>query len=147
MAETPAISRRIVLACGAAALVGLPMTVGAAGTPPIAPQNRRMIMLDQVTVSDFAPHLGSRFTLEGSPEGVADLELFKAEGLGFRGVPGGQGSGLREPFSLLFLGPESVVLPQGTYTLIHPALGTITLFLVPIGPRRDGGLRYEAIFG
>ena len=159
MSETRAIPRRTVLACaaasGAAAFFGLGSTGAwgeairvAAGSPPRAPQTRRTIMLDRVTVSEFAAHLGSRFGLEGSPEGVSDLELFKAEGLGYRGVPGGEASGRRESFSLRFRGPEDVVLPQGMYTLTHASLGTFELFLVPIGPGlQGGGLRYEAIFG
>jgi hypothetical protein len=159
MAENRAIPRRRMLACaaGSAALFSLGASresawieavQGMAREPSRDLRTRRTIMLDQVTVSDFAAHLGTRFTLEGSPEGISDLELFKAEGLGYRGVPGGEASGRRETFSLRFRGPEGIVLPQGTYTMIHESLGTFALFLVPIGPgRQGGGLRYEAIFG
>lgn len=38
-----------------------------------------------------------------------------------------------ECFSLLFRTPENVHLQQGTYPLEHPTLGTVDLFLVPLG--------------
>lgn len=51
----------------------------------------------------------------------------------------------QEQFSLVFAGPASPWLQQGTYTLIHPQLFELALFLVPIGPGKDG-MRYEAVF-
>jgi hypothetical protein len=50
-----------------------------------------------------------------------------------------------EPFSLVLRGPREPALPQATYALRHPRLGTIELFLVPIGQDAQG-LRYEALF-
>ena len=38
-----------------------------------------------------------------------------------------------------------VMLPQGTYKVEHEKLGTLEIFLVPIGPDKEG-LCYEAIF-
>jgi hypothetical protein len=46
-------------------------------------------------------------------------------------------------FSLLFLG--STPLTQGTYSLSHPALGEMNLFLVPIQKVKHG-FRCEAVF-
>jgi hypothetical protein len=50
-----------------------------------------------------------------------------------------------EQFSLLFEGPVSPRLPQGTYTLLHSAMEGLALFLVPLGTQ-DGHAIYEAIF-
>jgi len=50
-----------------------------------------------------------------------------------------------ESFSLLFRGPISPFFPQAIYRLHHEKLGTMDLFLVPMGPDRDG-MRYEAVF-
>jgi len=36
-------------------------------------------------------------------------------------------------------------LPQRTYDLVHPELGTLQIFIVPLGPQ-GGEMRYEAIF-
>lgn len=70
------------------------------------------------------------------------LHLVKVSLLG-NGVPGG-----RVPFSLIFrhsLLPQNAYLPQQIYHLEHPTLGTLDLFLVPLGPDSEG-MRYEAIF-
>jgi hypothetical protein len=49
------------------------------------------------------------------------------------------------PFSIIFRGPSGQSLPQRIYRLEHAQLGTLDLFLVPIGP--DGvGMCYEAVF-
>jgi hypothetical protein len=51
----------------------------------------------------------------------------------------------RAAFSALFRGPIRPVLPQRIYRLTNETLGTLELFLVPIGPDADG-MRYEAVF-
>jgi tellurite resistance protein TehA-like permease len=51
----------------------------------------------------------------------------------------------RLAFSLRFLGPAQPVLPQATYRLDNAAMGTLEIFLVPLGPG-GGGMRYEAVF-
>ena len=56
------------------------------------------------------------------------------------------GSPRADPFTVTFLGPAGDHLPQGLFTLEHPMLGTLTVFLVPIGPDADGRHRYEAVF-
>ena len=38
-----------------------------------------------------------------------------------------------ELFSLLFSGPPGTPLPQATYSVAHPELGALAIFLVPIG--------------
>jgi hypothetical protein len=96
------------------------------------------------TPSNFARHVGTAFTVVFT-DGSLELTLDAVEGHGTRG-PRPDVPGLRaEPFSLVFLGPLSPVLPQKTWDLAHPALGTLAIFLVPIGPK-DGRMRYEAVF-
>src|SRR3954451_3035661 len=58
--------------------------------------------------------------------------------------PSGESQG-REPFSLVFRGPMSPVLAQRTLTLENEHLGKAEIFLVPIGPDKQG-MRYEAVF-
>ena len=36
-------------------------------------------------------------------------------------------------------------MQQAIYPITHPSLGTLELFIVPLGPK-DGGNRYEIIF-
>jgi hypothetical protein len=49
-----------------------------------------------------------------------------------------------ENFTLLFQGPQTPIFPQGTYLLMHPALGEFSLFLVPV-KQAASGIQYEAI--
>lgn len=97
-------------------------------------------MLDSLTVDAFASRIGERFRLTADAGTTLTVELIDATTLGSPGSARG-----RTPFSLLFRGPMTPVLPQRIYRLDHDALGTLDLFLVPIGPR-DGGMVYEAIF-
>jgi hypothetical protein len=92
----------------------------------------------ELRAETFTPHVGSPFALQG-PQGPVALELTKVALLG-HGVAGG-----REPFSLHFLAPDAAHLEQRTWTLLHPALGRLDIFLVPLGPVQ-GRMRYEAIF-
>jgi hypothetical protein len=95
-----------------------------------------MRALDSLTAADFAAHLHERFELDAGGEGQLSLELVD--------VAGGGGERQR-PFSVAFLGPTDPVLPQRIYRIEHPALGTLELFLVPIG-RDAAGVGYEAVF-
>ena len=51
----------------------------------------------------------------------------------------------RRPFSVLYRGPLRRFLPQGTYELDHPGLGTLEIFIVPVRQDLDG-YYYEAVF-
>jgi hypothetical protein len=99
-------------------------------------------MLDKLTLADFADRVGEGFSLS-HPEHAETLTL--TEATAGRAIPP---SGMRQSFSLVFLG-ESVtkMLGQGIYSLDHPALGRLDLFLVCIGPVDDGRFQYEAVFG
>jgi hypothetical protein len=95
-------------------------------------------MPEQLTQADFAPLLRQVFSVD-----IADarltMELVCVERLGSAPSSG------RQPFSLLFRGPLEPLLPQHIYVLQHSALGTLEMFLVPIGPD-EHGQRYQAIF-
>jgi len=45
----------------------------------------------------------------------------------------------------MFLSPRGPFLPQAIYPLANPALGTLEIFLVPLGPQGDAN-SYEAVF-
>jgi hypothetical protein len=88
--------------------------------------------------TDFEPHLNTPFSVAGE-QGDVELSLCAVDPLAKH--PGHT----REPFALVFRGSAERVLAQGTHALEHDALGTLEIFLVPIGP--DGeGMRYEAVF-
>lgn len=98
-------------------------------------------MLDPLELSSFAPHVGERFALRRAEPGAAPLDLVLLEA---NALAHGEGRP-RTPFSLVFRGPVQPVMPQSIHRLEHAAMGTLDLFLVPIG-RDPQGIRYEAIF-
>ncbi len=49
------------------------------------------------------------------------------------------------PFSATLSAPDGAQLSQGVYTLRHPTLGELALFMVPIGMQADGP-GYEIVF-
>ncbi len=91
-----------------------------------------------LTVDDFQPLVGSPLAAgyEGSSQ---PLELLTAE-------PARDRAGAaRTGFSLLFRGAPAPVLQQGVYRMMHPTLGALDIFLVPVGSDPQG-VQYEAIF-
>jgi hypothetical protein len=51
----------------------------------------------------------------------------------------------RAPFSLLFRNTSAFLFPQQIYTMRHPRVGDIGIFLVPVAQEREGFL-YQAVF-
>lgn len=101
-------------------------------------------MPETLSIDDFTPLVGTSFRID-FVDGALELTLAAVEVHGAR-APRPDVPGLRTaPFSLLFLGPLRPVLPQRTWDLSHPVLGTQAIFLVPLGPA-EGRMRYEAVF-
>jgi hypothetical protein len=99
-------------------------------------------MIDRLTADDFRPHLQAAFRVDG-PGGPVDLVLVDVEALAPNAVPA---AAQRPGFWIHLIGPGGPdYLRQGTFTVHHPVLGPMDIFLVPLGPH-DGGMRYEAIF-
>ncbi len=97
-------------------------------------------MLESLTVDTFTPHIGTTFRIVPATGQSIEVELASARALDTLARPAA-----RVPFSLLFRGPLTPVLPQHIYRLEHGVLAPMDLFLVPIGPEGDR-MRYEAIF-
>lgn len=94
--------------------------------------------LGALTLATFRPLVGDRFTVEGAMPAALELVLESATAAGE--WPGG-----RDPFSLIFVGPDEPLLPQAIYELRHESLGVLQIFVVPVA--RDAvGVRYQAIF-
>ena len=59
------------------------------------------------------------------------------------------GDAERVPFSVLFISETEKNYGQQIYSIRHPDLGEVDLFLVPLGPRKTDagtGMSYEAVF-
>jgi hypothetical protein len=96
-------------------------------------------MLESFTAETFAVLVGDEFRVHGDDGQVHELRLAAAVPVGLAPANG------REPFSILFRGADTPILPQRTYAVEHATLGRFDLFLVPLGPD-DAGARYEAVF-
>lgn len=92
--------------------------------------------LRKLAFSDFDTRKDETFVVQVQPE--IPLKLKYVRPLGESGRPGGA-------FSLWFVGESGPFLPQSIYPIVHPQLGKMEIFLVPLGPR-DGGNLYELIF-
>lgn len=95
------------------------------------------ILPADLTVATFEPHVGDRFQLarDGHPPFEAELTVARS----LDSVP------TQVQFSLQFRAPLTAPVEQGIFRVGHPSLGSLDVFLVPIG-RSEAGLVYEAVF-
>lgn len=95
-----------------------------------------------MNLSAFAPLVGDGFEIRLPKGEILPVLLLSARDLGPRplGPPG------ERSFSLVFRSSLERHLPQAIYRLWHPTLGSLDLFLVPIGPDAQGGMGYQAVF-
>ena len=96
--------------------------------------------LAHYTRSAFSSYVNSIFQLY-TGYSVVEVELAEVKDLMPAGASTANG---RECFSLLFRG-GSKALPQNTYRIEHPSLGSFQLFLVPGAPDDNGAQSYIAI--
>ena len=96
----------------------------------------------ELSLTGFQAVRGEAFAAAGGSGELPPLRLVGVASLGFN-TPAERGG--RESFSLEFLAPSGGRWPQGNYRLTHPRLGGHVIFLVPLGPDRDG-MRLEAVF-
>jgi hypothetical protein len=96
--------------------------------------------LANVTVDDFAAHVGEVFATEFSDAGRFELVLAEATPR-----PGQGGPGAREPFVLHFHGPAEPVIAQRIYHLVNDGMGALDIFIVPIAQDAEKAT-YEAVF-
>jgi hypothetical protein len=90
----------------------------------------------ELTVDSFLPAVGRPFV---AGDGL-ELELVDARALTAQAP-----DGFRTPFRLEFRGPTEPLLEQRIHRLEHESLGTLEIFLVPVGANATG-TTYEAIF-
>ena len=102
-------------------------------------------MLEQFTLETFNPCVGEAFRLHVQGAVPLTLVLERVTEIPGSGWRPGDSTERRQPFSLSFLGPPEVVLPQAIYRFEHEAIGTFEMFIVPVG-RTASGVSYEAVF-
>ncbi|HEX4695943.1 DUF6916 family protein [Sphingomonas sp.] len=96
-----------------------------------------------LTVEDFAPHVGTVFTLPaGDGAEALHFTLVEANPLKVSTLP----EGARPPFELVFREPGPTVYQQGMYRLVHPTMGEHDIFIVPNAYSEAEGATYSATF-
>jgi hypothetical protein len=95
--------------------------------------------LADLVPATFEPHRGTAFAVSSGDQALTEVRLDEVTAINAR-----PGNPRKEPFSLVFSGPQPV-LAQRIYRLDHPVLGSLDIFLVPIGLDGDR-VRYEAVF-
>lgn len=93
------------------------------------------------TLSLFESRINEPFRVRTDANATYPLTLVAATPLQVGGRPGPR----RDPFQLRFFGPGPQPLTQRIHTVEDERLGTMDIFLVPIGRQGDGFL-YQAIF-
>lgn len=92
------------------------------------------------TLDRFSPLLGETFEIA---DASGSLRAVLVEATDLREVQGA-GRNSRQ-FSLVWRGPPGARIEQRIYRVSHPAVDSMDLFLVSIGPDAEG-MRYEAVF-
>ena len=103
-----------------------------------------MAELQWLTHEQFVDRVSETFEVRDDSVAAVTLTLVDTSVSDASGGTGPDGAERRQ-FTLLFRGPVDPFLPQRTYRLEHGELGTLDVFLVPIGPDSEG-MRYEAVF-
>ena len=94
--------------------------------------NEINVPLQELRPASFAKCLSEGFRVQIDP-GVVDLILIE-----INAFPPRENHPRREPFSILFRGPASPRLSQGTYAFEHEAIGVFEIFIVPVAPDEHG---------
>ena len=97
-------------------------------------------MIGELRVETFEPLLDKVFEIDFGGGPVAST-LIDVKSL----TPPSADHEGRQPWSLLFRADSDELWEQATYPVRHPDLGELSLFLVPIGPDKEG-MQYEAVF-
>lgn len=118
------------LAFGQEASRGVSPIIGA-GDIPFASQQDPVFTFTRDT---FAPYVNSSFEVLSADGRRANFTLTAVDEFQAKGKLGALEAGRTKTYSLFFTGGKRI-LPSGSYTLNHPALGTFTLFINPIVSR------------
>ena len=100
-------------------------------------------MLEKLTSADFAPLLNKDFQIAAEGVEQATAVLIDLTELGSEPTEDDLAS--RRAFSLIFRIAGDTYLPQQIYHVSNATLGELDIFLVPIGPDKEG-MKYEAMF-
>ena len=98
-------------------------------------------MSDMQTEAEFAKHVNTKFRVQVEAPQPIELTLVSVTP---RRIEPHEQAGM-ERFSVMFMGPREILLPQQTYLVSHPEMGDFEIFLVALGQEPEG-IRYEAVY-
>ena len=102
-------------------------------------------MTSQLEKTVFSDFLNDRFQVQIKDTESFDFTLVEVESLKSHGSSKKSVQVRTKPFSLIFIGPSQPIFKQRIYHLIHPRLGSMDMFLVPVG-ETEAGIEYQAVF-
>lgn len=94
-------------------------------------------MTKEITRDEYAACLNTDFMVEVSPELKVSMKLTEVTELSERFH--------QQSFSLIFTAPDNTLAGQGQFSVEHETLGTIELFMVPIG-KDSKGMLFQSLF-
>jgi hypothetical protein len=100
--------------------------------------------MSQISQNTFSRCLNQLFTMTDGSGTARELELVEIAPRGQQGAAEPIGEEVYS-FSLLFRAGVGSGLNQGLYEFRHPALETMSIFIVPVGADTEGEY-YEAVF-
>ena len=87
--------------------------------------------------ADFEPYIGTTFQVSSSGMAPVFIDLIEIKDTSSGAVTG---------FSLLFRGKTDSLFRHNTYTVRHPALGELELFLGPVHTGKTDAVYFQAVF-
>lgn len=103
------------------------------------------LCLREFCLQDFTQLLGQNFLI-GSNNRKVHMQLISATSH-FRQLDSRPSQVRSEPFSLQFSAPQNLRLPAEIYDLTHSKLGSMKVFMSPIGLQDTPTVQYEVVFG
>jgi uncharacterized protein DUF6916 len=112
------------------------------GTP--IPKEALADPLHRITRAMFADNLKTKFRFGLGEVKLTDMTLVEVQDQ-TSSLFKSEGTRAQDCFALVFTGPRSLPLRQGTYLVEHGKLGTFNLFIVPGDASGRSGIRYGAL--
>jgi hypothetical protein len=109
---------------------------------PTLPLHDGRIQLDLLQAADFTAYVQQRFHIYAQSGTPLEAELVAVKQISAKP---GAGTAKRKPFSIVFRCSDKPPLAQGIYKVENEKMGTLDIFIIPIGPD-DEGFCYEAVF-
>lgn len=94
-------------------------------------------MSDQISKAMLDPHINETFKIKLTAGETLELTLIESKD---------ESKKENELFWFIFEGPADQPISQETYPLIHPELGELLMFLVPVASSKKNTCHYQALF-